>query len=199
MRWTSSVGRRRARRRPAAAAEPSTIERRLELVADAGQQLTALIVERVTSSRASWFEIAAAHVIDARRLPRSARELPLSASVRPFPVTPGSARHCCGTSESKRALPSGWEVRTPAPSVFPRAHASHPRPVGRELRSLGTVQRHDALPIVRLSHTRQGAVEPTRLMPPCGRRAVPVTPPRGPPERQWGSKVPPRICRCAVS
>jgi hypothetical protein len=40
-------------------------------------------------------------------------------------------------------------------------------------------KRHDALPIVRLSHTRQGAVDRTRLMPPCGRRAVPRSPPKG--------------------
>ena len=39
-------------------------------------------------------------------------------------------------------------------------------------------KRHDALLIVRLSHTRQGAVDRTRLMPPCGRRAVP-RPPKG--------------------
>jgi hypothetical protein len=40
-------------------------------------------------------------------------------------------------------------------------------------------KRHDALPIVRLSHKRQGAVDRTRLMPPCGRRAVPHYPPEG--------------------
>jgi hypothetical protein len=60
-------------------------------------------------------------------------------------------------------------------------------------------KRHDALPIVRLSHTRWGAVDLTRLMPPCGRRAVPRLPPRGPPARQWGRKVPPQIRLRAVS
>ena len=41
-------------------------------------------------------------------------------------------------------------------------------------------KRHDALPIVRLSHTRRGAVDLTRLMPP-------LRPPGGSPSTPQGA------------
>ena len=132
------------------AAEPEhDRQRRLELVADAGQQFTALIVERARPARErAGLEIAAAHVIDAAArfsfAPLGNR--PCRNPVRPFPVTPpGLARHCCGTSANQSGtLPHGvgkFVPHAPAASSPRRAHASHPRVVGgRGYVSRGTVQ-----------------------------------------------------------
>ena len=133
------------------AAEPEhDRERRLELVADAGQQFTALIVERARPARErAGLEIAAAHVIDAAPASSCAPlgNRPCRHPVRPFPVTPPGLLHVIASvrPESKRDVTSrGGEVRTPrARSVFPppgRMQVTRAIVGGRGYVCQGTVQ-----------------------------------------------------------
>ena len=168
------------------AAEPEhDRERRLELVADAGQQFTALLVERARPTRErAGFEIAAAHVIDAAPAsPRSARELPLSESCPTIPCNPpGSCTSLLRYVRNQSGtLPHGvgkFVPHAPAASSPRRRACKSPAVVGgRGYVPRARSKRHDALPIVRLSHKRLGGGRADRphaaLRPPGGSPSTP--------------------------
>ncbi len=164
-------------------------QRRLELVAHPGQQLTALIIERTRPTRErAGLEIAAVHVIDASPHRPSLRSGIAPVGIRSdHSLKPPRVCTTCVPAvrpESKRAVPpTGGEVRTPASA------ASSPRggvcnsPVCVQEAGLGSLghgpKRHDALLIVRLSHQAAGGGRADRLIaalrPPGGS----PTPPTG--------------------
>jgi hypothetical protein len=166
-----------------------------------GQQLPALLVEGTRPAASSWLRDrgGSRHRRGLLGL-RFAWESPVGI-LSDHSYNPGSATFAAVRRVKRHVTPLGEEVRTPssAASSPAGAHASHPRPTEAGLRSRhgpsGTTPSRSCA-----CRTRgRGRSNRHASCRPAAAGRFPVTPPRGPPERQWGSKVPPRICRCAVS
>ena len=162
-----------------------------------------------TNSRASWPR-GRGDPRHRRVAPRSSAALgncPRRNPIRPFPINPpGSARHVLLRYVPNQSGPLPQQVGKFVPQRPQRlppagSYATHPSAFRNRgyvpwARSNAARRPPDRAPVAHAAGGGRTDTPHAALRPPGG---SPSPPPRGPPERQWGRKVPPRIRRCAVS